>query len=181
MKCFTVFLISCTHTHTHTHTKGECSWTVAHIIRVVWWKTSLLKLLIASVVCNHDLDHLFYQYKRNESVKGMQQKSAFAILETLQFTLFSWITNFLLYLMVFASSQHNYTVAGQGFSSPGEKIFGFFFVSFSFPSNISGVQPFWVRLLRMWLFFFNPNIEVVAIHLCGWCLLGLFLLPAFNF
>ena len=27
---------------------------------------------------------------------------------------------------------------------------------------------------------FNPNIEVATLHLCGWCMLGVFLLPAFT-
>ena len=27
---------------------------------------------------------------------------------------------------------------------------------------------------------FNPTIEIVAFHLCGWCMLGVFLLPAFT-
>ena len=40
-------------------------------------------------------------------------------------------------------------------------------------------QPFWVRLLLMW-WFFNPTIEVVTFGLCEWCVLGVFLLPAFT-
>ena len=28
--------------------------------------------------------------------------------------------------------------------------------------------------------FFNPTIEVVTFHLCGWCMLGVFLLSAFT-
>ena len=44
--------------------------------------------------------------------------------------------------------------------------------SSAFPSYISG-SPFWVRFLRMWLFF-NPAIEVVTFHLHGWCMLGVF-------
>ena len=39
--------------------------------------------------------------------------------------------------------------------------------------------PFSVRFLCMWPFF-NPTIEVVVFHLCGWCMLGVFLLPAFT-
>ena len=31
----------------------------------------------------------------------------------------------------------------------------------------------------MWPFF-NPNIKVVTFRLCGWCVLGVFLLPAFT-
>ena len=53
---------------------------------------------------------------------------------------------------------------------------GFFF---AFPSYISGVHHFWVRFLRVWPFF-NPNIKVVTFRLHGWCVLGLFLLPAFT-
>ena len=48
-----------------------------------------------------------------------------------------------------------------------------------FPSYISGVHHFWVRFLRMWLFF-NPTIKVVTFRLRGWCVLGVFLLPAFT-
>ena len=31
----------------------------------------------------------------------------------------------------------------------------------------------------MWPFL-NATIEVVALHLCGWCMLGVFLLAAFT-
>ena len=55
----------------------------------------------------------------------------------------------------------------------------FFFFFFAFPSYISGVHRFWVRFLRMWPFF-NPTIKVVTFHLSGWCVLGVFLLPAFT-
>ena len=44
-------------------------------------------------------------------------------------------------------------------------------------------SPFWVRCLRMWPFFFFfliPTIEVVIFRLRGWCMLGVFLLPAFT-
>ena len=55
----------------------------------------------------------------------------------------------------------------------------FFFLFFAFPSYISGVHHFWVRFLRMWLFF-NPTFKVVTFLLRGWCVLGVFLLPAFT-
>ena len=51
--------------------------------------------------------------------------------------------------------------------------------SFAFPSYISGVHHFWVRFLRMWPFF-NPTIKVLTFRLRGWCVLGVFLLPAFT-
>ena len=57
--------------------------------------------------------------------------------------------------------------------------FFFFFFFFAFPSYISGVHHFWVRFLRMWPFF-NPTIKVVTFCLRGWCVLGVFLLPAFT-
>ena len=60
----------------------------------------------------------------------------------------------------------------------GLKIF-FFFFFFAFPSYISGVHHFWVRFLRMRPFF-NPTIKVVTFRLRGWCVLGVFLLPAFT-
>ena len=41
------------------------------------------------------------------------------------------------------------------------------------------VSPFMVRFLCMWPCF-NPTIEVVTFHLHGWCMLGVFLLPAFT-
>ena len=53
----------------------------------------------------------------------------------------------------------------------------FFPFFFAFPSYISGVHHFWVRFLRMWPFF-NPTIKVVTFRLRGWCVLGVFLLPA---
>ena len=58
----------------------------------------------------------------------------------------------------------------------------FFFSSFLFfcdPSYISGVHHFLVRFLHMWPFY-TPTIEVVTFHLHGWCMLGVFLLPAFT-
>ena len=50
---------------------------------------------------------------------------------------------------------------------------------FCIPSYISGVHNFG------WDFyicgpFFNPTIEVVTFHLHGWCMLRVFLLPAFT-
>ena len=57
--------------------------------------------------------------------------------------------------------------------------FFFFFFFFSFPSCISGVHHFRVRFLRMWPFF-NPTIKVVTFGLRGWCVLVVFLLPAFT-
>ena len=50
---------------------------------------------------------------------------------------------------------------------------------FVFPSYISGVHHFWVRFLRTWPFF-NPTIKVVTFRLRGWCMVGVFLLPAFT-
>ena len=51
--------------------------------------------------------------------------------------------------------------------------------SFCLPHLYPWVSPCWVRFLRMWLIF-NPTIEVVTFHLRGWCMLGVFLLPAFT-
>ena len=47
------------------------------------------------------------------------------------------------------------------------------------PSYISGGFHFW-RDFWACDHSFNPTIEVVTIHLCGWCMLGVFLLPAFT-
>ena len=44
-------------------------------------------------------------------------------------------------------------------------------------------SPFWVIFLRMTLFKKkkkNPTMEVVRFRLRNWCMLGVFLLPAFN-
>ena len=45
-------------------------------------------------------------------------------------------------------------------------------------------SPFWVTFLQMWPFkknfFFNPTTEVVKFRLGRWCMLGVFLLPAFT-
>ena len=55
-----------------------------------------------------------------------------------------------------------------------------FFFSFScVPQLYLWASPLWVRFLCMWPLF-NPTIEVVAFHLHGWCLLGVFLLPSFT-
>ena len=40
-------------------------------------------------------------------------------------------------------------------------------------------SPFWVRFLHMWSFF-NPTIEEVTFRLNGWCMLDVFMLPAFT-
>ena len=50
---------------------------------------------------------------------------------------------------------------------------------FCVPSYISGVHHFGWDLLCKWSFFLNPTIEVVTLHLCGWCMLGVFLLLPF--
>ena len=65
------------------------------------------------------------------------------------------------------------------FHSTVWNFFFFFFFFFAFPSNISGVHHFWVRFLCMWPFF-NPTIKLVTFRLRGWCVLGVFLLPAFT-
>ena len=65
------------------------------------------------------------------------------------------------------------------FSLPLSFFFFFFFFFLAFPSYISGVHHFWVRFLCMWPFF-NPTIKVVTFRLRGWCMLGVFLLPAFT-
>ena len=56
-----------------------------------------------------------------------------------------------------------------------------FFVFFFFcvPKLYLWDSTFWVRFLRMWPFF-KQTIEVVTFHLHGWCMLGVFLLPAFT-
>ena len=40
-------------------------------------------------------------------------------------------------------------------------------------------SPFWMRILRI-SSLFNQTIEVVTFCLCGWCMLGVLLLPAFT-
>ena len=35
-------------------------------------------------------------------------------------------------------------------------------------------------MIAFFFFFFNPTIEVVTVCLHGWCMLGVFLLPAFT-
>ena len=40
-------------------------------------------------------------------------------------------------------------------------------------------SPFWVRFLCMWSFS-NQTIEMITFCLCTWCMLGVFLLPAFT-
>ena len=52
--------------------------------------------------------------------------------------------------------------------------------SSAFPSYISGVQHFWGKIFAYVTGFFNPTIKVVTFRLRGWCVLGVFLLPAFT-
>ena len=52
---------------------------------------------------------------------------------------------------------------------------------FAFPSYISGVHHFLGEIFAyVTVFFFNPTIKVVTFRLRGWCVLGVFLLPAFT-
>ena len=53
------------------------------------------------------------------------------------------------------------------------------FVFFCVPQLYLWGSPLWVRFLRMWPFS-NPTIKVVTFRLRGWCVLGVFLLPAFT-
>ena len=67
-------------------------------------------------------------------------------------------------LAIFSSSSSVFSAFSLGFTILGE-IFAyvtvFLFAGFFF-------------------FFFNPTIEVVTFRLCGWCMLGVVLLPAFT-
>ena len=54
-----------------------------------------------------------------------------------------------------------------------------FFFFFCVPQLYLWGSPFWVRFVRMQLVF-NPTIEVVTFHLHRWCMLGVFVLPAFT-
>ena len=57
---------------------------------------------------------------------------------------------------------------------------GFFFFFFFFiPQLDLWGSPFGVRFLSM-LPFFSPTMEVVAFHLCRWCMLGVSLLLPFT-
>ena len=38
----------------------------------------------------------------------------------------------------------------------------------------------WGEIFAHVTFFFNPTIKVVTFSLCGWCMLGVFVLPAFT-
>ena len=58
-------------------------------------------------------------------------------------------------------------------------LFFVLFLFFAFPSFFLWGSPLWVRFLRMWPFF-NPTIKVVTFRLRVWCVLGVFLLPAFT-
>ena len=58
-------------------------------------------------------------------------------------------------------------------------IYLYFF--FCIPSYTAGVHLFWVRFFCICDDFLkNPTIEVATSHLCGWCTLGVFLLPSFT-
>ena len=50
---------------------------------------------------------------------------------------------------------------------------------FFYVSQLCLWGSFWVRFLHMCPFF-NPTIEVVPFHLHGWCMVGVFLLPALT-
>ena len=53
----------------------------------------------------------------------------------------------------------------------------FFFFSFCVPQLDLWGSPFWFCLCDR---FFDPTVEVITFHLRGLCVLGVFLLPAFN-
>ena len=50
---------------------------------------------------------------------------------------------------------------------------------FAYPSYISGVHHFLGEIFA-YVTVFNPTIKVVTFRLRGWCVLGVFLLPAFT-
>ena len=75
------------------------------------------------------------------------------------------------------SSKSFHRAIKQPFSSPPSVILLFLLLQRS-QLYLWG-SPFWVRCLCMWQYF-NPTIEVVTFHLRGWCMLGVFLLPAFT-
>ena len=56
----------------------------------------------------------------------------------------------------------------------------FFFFFFFFLRSPAISHHFWVRILSMWPFFFNPTVKAVTFRLRGRCVLGVFLLPAFT-
>ena len=58
-----------------------------------------------------------------------------------------------------------------------------YFFFFCVPTYISGVHHFWWAFCiydSTVFFFLNPIKKVVTFHLCGWFMLGVFLLPAFT-
>ena len=59
-------------------------------------------------------------------------------------------------------------------------IFSLLLFFFYVLSYICGVHHFWWGFCVCDCFFFYPTIEVVTFHLRGWCMLGVFLLPAFT-
>ena len=65
-------------------------------------------------------------------------------------------------------------------SEEGVKIFFFFF--FLVPQLYLWGSPLLGEIFAYVtvLFFFNPTIKVVTFRLRGWCMLGVFLLPAFT-
>ena len=54
-------------------------------------------------------------------------------------------------------------------------VFLFYFIFFRSPAPLLGEIFAYVTV-----FFFNPTIKVVTFRLRGWCVLGVFLLPAFT-
>ena len=84
---------------------------------------------------------------------------------------------FFFFTLVYANG-----LSGQGVvCPPGEQETwglnpGFMVFFFCAPQIYLWGSPVWVRFLCMWPFFFF----VVTFHLRGWCMLGVFLLPAFT-
>ena len=75
-------------------------------------------------------------------------------------------------LTVSSSSSSSFSSSSSSYASSCE-----------YPATSVAFSIFWRDVCRMWpflfLFFFNPTIEVVTFRLRGFCMLDAFLLPAF--
>ena len=152
-----------THTHTHKHT-GGLNWKTPPPHTHTHLDTHKCLSLILS------LSFCVVQCWHRE-----QCNSGSVWLSPLNFT-----SLFPLYLpSAFSASYHQRTWQRTNQGCPTRMVHLDFFFFFAFPSYISGVHLFGVRFLRMWPFF-NPTIKVVTFRLRGWCVLGVFLLPAFT-
>ena len=78
------------------------------------------------------------------------------------------------------STSPSHSILTPGQPVPVLTLFFFFFFFFCVPQLYLWGSPLLGEIFAYVTVFFNPTIKVVTFRLRGWCVLGVFLLPAFT-